>query len=293
MPSSLHETLIDLFRADLRLVADLAAPFLAPVAGGIGGLQPLDTALTDPRPIERRADLGVVPDRGPVFILEVQLRIDPDKLWTWPSYTVITRDRLRREVVLVVLTLSPRVAVWAKEPISLGPTGSVLVPLVIGPANIPLLTDPSEALAHPERLVLSALVHGTGPAGAAIAAAAAGVVAQLDDDRARPYTDLILNALGESARAALEAALLQNYEYKSDFAKKYIAMGKAEGEAKGKAEGKAEGLAQALIKVLRSRGLHPDAAAVVRIESTEETSVLFAWLDRALTASSVEEVLAD
>ena len=225
--------------------------------------------------------------------LEVQLRIDPDKLWTWPSYTSVARDRLRRDVVLVVLTLSPTVATWAKKPIPLDPAGSALVPIVIGPTDIPLLTDPALALAHPERLVLSALVHGKGPAGAAIAETAAGVVAQLDDDRARPYTDLILNALGNSARAALEAALLQNYVYQSDFAKKYIAMGVAEGEAKGKAEGKAEGVAQSLIAVLQSRGLQPDVAAMARIESTEDTATLLRWLNRALRASSVEEVLAD
>jgi hypothetical protein len=239
----------------------------------------------------------VVPERGPVFILEVQLRVDPDKLWTWPSYTSLARDRLRRDVVLVVLTLSPAVAVWARKPIPLDPAGSMLVPVVIGPTDIPLLTDPALALAHPERLVLSALVHGRGPAGAAIAETAAGVVTKLDDDRARPYTDLILNALGETARAALEAALLQNYEYKSDFAKKYIAMGKAEGEAegeaKGEAKGQAKGLGQAVIKVLRSRGLHPDAAAMARIESTEDTALLLEWLDRAMTATSVEEALAE
>ncbi len=149
--------------------------------------------------------------------------------------------------------------------------------------------------------MLSALAHGKGPAGPDIAAAAAEVVPRLDDDRARPYTDLILNALGAAARAALEAALLQNYEYKSDFAKKYIAIGiaegKAEGEAKGKAEGKAEGeargVAQSLLAVLRSRGLHPNAAELRQIEATEDAATLLRWLNRALGVGSVEEALAD
>ena len=176
-------------------------------------------------------------------------------------------------------------AAWARAPIRLDALGSTLAPLVIGPTDIPLLTDPAEALAHPERLVLSALAHGKGPAGPDIAAAAAEVVPRLDDDRARPYTDLILNALGASARATLEAALLQNYEYKSDFAKKYIAIGVA--------EGKAEGVAQSLLAVLRSRGLHPNAAELGKIEATEDAATLLRWLNGALRAGSVEEALAD
>jgi flagellar biosynthesis/type III secretory pathway protein FliH len=95
----------------------------------------------------------------------------------------------------------------------------------------------------------------------------------------------------------LEAALLQNYVYQSDFAKKYIAIGIAEGKAEGKAEVKAEGeargMAQALIKVLRSRGLQPDEAALARIEATDEAATLLRWLDRALTADSVGEALTD
>ena len=180
-------------------------------------------------------------------------------------------------------------AAWARAPIRLDALGSTLAPLVIGPTDIPLLTDPAEALAHPERLVLSALAHGKGPAGPDIAAAAAEVVPRLDDDRARPYTDLILNALGASARATLEAALLQNYEYKSDFAKKYIAIGIAE----GKAEGEARGVAQSLLAVLRSRGLHPNAAELGKIEATEDAATLLRWLNGALRAGSVEEALAD
>jgi cytochrome c len=57
------------------------------------------------------------------------------------------------------------VADWAKSPILLDPLGSRLCPLVIGPAQIPLVSDVATACAHPEQLVLSALAHGKGPDG--------------------------------------------------------------------------------------------------------------------------------
>jgi hypothetical protein len=121
MPSSLHEALVHLFRANLRLIEVLTAPILQLPPGGLGELRVLDANLTDARPLERRADLAILPSVGPAFIVEVQLAIDATKRWTWPSYSALTRDRLRRDVVLVVITLKEGVADWAREPILLDP----------------------------------------------------------------------------------------------------------------------------------------------------------------------------
>ena len=288
MPPSLHEPLLALFRNDLRLVAELAAPLLGTPTDDLGALRTFDTALTDARPLERRVDLGVVPERGPVYLLEVQLRADSEKLWTWPSYVALTRDRLRREIVLVVLTLSPTVAAWARQPISLGPTGSVLVPLVISPAEIAPLTDATEALAHPERLVLSALAHGRGPAAIDIAEAAARVVGRLDADRAGFYTDLILSALSANARAVLEVALRQGYEYQSEFARRYFFEGLAEGAANG-----ALCFGQELLLLsLSQRGFTVDEALQQRIAAESTPDLLRSWMRRAMSARTLDEVFA-
>ncbi len=79
--------------------------------------------------------------------------------------------------------------------------------------------------------VLSAMAHGESELGAAIAAAVLPAVRGLDDERARFYGDLVLNSLNEAARRALEA-MMKGYEFQSDFAKKYIALGRGEGEAR-------------------------------------------------------------
>ncbi len=62
--------------------------------------------------------------------------------------------------------------------------------------------------------------------------------AELDEERARFYGDLVQNALNEAARRALEAKM-KGYEYQSDFAKKYVAQGRAEGEAQGETTARA------------------------------------------------------
>ncbi len=49
----------------------------------------------------------------------------------------------------------------------------------------------------------------------------------LDDDRGSLYYHLVYNSLNEAARRALEA-MMKGYEYRSDFAKKYVAEGRAE-----------------------------------------------------------------
>jgi hypothetical protein len=288
MPSSLHEALVHLFRANLRLIEVLTAPILQLPPGGLGELRVLDANLTDARPLERRADLAILPSVGPAFIVEVQLAIDASKRWTWPSYTALTRDRLRRDVVLVVITLKAGVADWAREPILLDPLGSRLCPLVIGPAQIPLTLDPAVARASPEQLVLCALAHGEGPAGEDIARLTAAVVPLLDVERGRFYIDFVSAALGPAARAVLESAMFENYEYRSELFQRLVAQGRAE----GKAEGRAETLVEAVVEVLRGRHIPFDESDKARLAAVTDPAALLGLLHRALAATSFDEVLA-
>ncbi|AUX23245.1 uncharacterized protein SOCEGT47_037680 [Sorangium cellulosum] len=90
-----------------------------------------------------------------------------------------------------------------------------------------------EAARRPELAVLSAMAHGQGEHGVAIAAAALPAIRGLDDERARFYGDLVLNSVNEAARRALEA-MMKGYEYQSDFAKKYVAQGRLEGRQRAR-----------------------------------------------------------
>jgi len=104
----------------------------------------------------------------------------------------------------------------------------------------------------------------------------------LDDERARLYADLVLASVDEAARAILEAVMASgNYEYQSDFARRYVAQGEAAGRA------------HALLGVLAARGLEVPEDVRARITACLDLERLDRWLRRAVTAASAEEVVRD
>jgi flagellar biosynthesis/type III secretory pathway protein FliH len=71
-----------------------------------------------------------------------------------------------------------------------------------------------------------------------------------------------------------------------------IGTSREEGKAEGKAEGRAEGKAEALRRLMALRfGALPDA--VLQQISTAGETKLELWLERLLSASSLDEVLRD
>jgi Domain of unknown function (DUF4351) len=120
--------------------------------------------------------------------------------------------------------------------------------------------------------VLSALAHGAGEQGAAIAEAVLPAVRQLGDERARFYGDLVLNSLNAAARRALEA-MMKGYVYQSDFAKKYLAQGER----------------VLLLRLLRGRFGELPATTLARVESAE-VAMIERWGDRVLSAKTLAEV---
>lgn len=133
----------------------------------------------------------------------------------------------------------------------------------------------AEAAQAPELAVLSAIAHGKGANGPSVGTAALSACSLLDDERARLYVDLIFLHLSDVARAAQEGEMdLKKYEYQSEFARKYVAAGKAE----------------AVVLVLEGRGIHVDAQAKLRLASldAEELDVV---LGKAATVSSLDELL--
>jgi hypothetical protein len=153
---------------------------------------------------------------------------------------------------------------------------------------VPIVTDPAEAARRPELAVLSVLAHGETEQGATIAGALLPVLEGLDDDRARFYYDLVYNSLNAAARRALEA-MMKGYEYQSDFAKKYVEQGRTE----GRTEGRAEGEAHALLTALRVRGIAVPDAARERILAQKDPEQLDRWLEKAVVATSLVEVLGE
>ena len=291
MPSVFHEALILLFRNRPELAAELVRDVLHVDLPPFKEARIGSADLTEAQPAEYRADLVVeLVDNGPVgaIVLEVQRAADEEKRLSWPSYAAVLRARLKREVCLLVVAPEESVARWAARPIALG-GGNWFTPLVAGPAAIPQVTDEAAAVRDPELAVLSAMAHGRhedATTAAAIASAALHASVALDPDRSRLYCDLILASLSEAARRELQTMDPAKYEFQSEFARRYIALGREEGRAEGKAEGRAELVKRQL--VLRFGILAPDAAARVSAASIDELDAIGA---RLLTAPTLEAAL--
>ena len=259
-----HEALLRLLRDQPEVALRLLPP-----AWGIdpeGPLRALPADLTEPVPVELRADLALLLREGTAealgLVVEVQLSIDPQKRWTWPCYVTQLRLRHRLPFALVVIAPSPAVAAWARAPIAIGPLGS-LQPWVIGPEEVPAITDPAVAQAAPALAALSALFHARGPRGAEVAGAALAATSALDPRHRWVYTVFIAAALGPAQRALLEALMLTRSDLPAELnnlledvllglvREKARAEGLETGLEKGLEKGLEEGLEKGLEKGLR------------------------------------------
>ena len=273
MPSMAHDVLVDLFKNRPSLAAEILVEVLGIGLPSYTEARLASIDLTEVQPAEYRADVVVLLLDGDapvwVLILEVQLGVDPRKRFTWPAYTMGSRADHGCPVGLLVVAPDPDVAAWCAEPIETGIPGFVLRPPVLGREAVPVVTA-----RRPELAVLSAMAHGEGEQGTAIAAAVLPAIRGLDDER------------------ALEA-MMKGYEFQSDFAKKYVALGRDQGRDQGRLEGRAEEAARAVLTALRVRGIPVSEVARERILAQKDPERLERWLERAIVAASIADVIDD
>ncbi|WP_446224201.1 hypothetical protein ACTWPB_02970 [Nocardia sp. IBHARD005] len=210
--------------------------------------------------------------------VEVQLSRKDQKRWSWPVYVATLRARLKCPVVLLIVVPNSEIAAWAGNPIEIGHPGFALRPLVIGPGDLPLVTDPAEAASSPERAVLSAMAHGDGPHNKEVFQSLLTALMKTDDERARMYHDLVDEVLSEAASRRLEELMTMTYEYQGRIARKYVAQGLE------------EGVATSIFTVLSTRGLVVSDAQRLEIEQCRDISQLNEWLSRAVTAATCADV---
>ena len=288
MPKLSHEALVQLVRNAPELIPALLRAHSPDLP--VRPVHVTAAEFADLNFAEHRADavlaLGGTASRPEqVLVIEVQQDIDPRKRLTWPLYVAGPRTRLGCPVTLVIIALDPAVARWCAEPIDLGNGRCILRPWVIGPADIPVITDHEAARAAPELAVLSVAAHADEPGAEHIALAALAACQALDTDRAILYPDFVIALLGAVARKALEQLMATtNYEFQSDFARGYFAQGKAEGEARGKAD--------TLLKLLKLRGFTVPEARRQQVHACLDCDQLDAWIARVLSARELDDIFA-
>ncbi len=115
---------------------------------------------------------------------------------------------------------------------------------------------------------------------------------KLEAERAQLYLDLVVLSLSHAARAAFEALMQTNYEYQSDFARKYYGEGRQKGLEEGIEQGLLDGERRLLVRLLRQRfGVLPQTV-LARLEAAM-SSELDQWGDRIVTADTLADVFGD
>lgn len=120
MPSFQHEILVDLFRENGKLAAELLRT-CAGIAIDHHRIERGSIDLSQAVPAEYCADnVAFLHNRKgrPItgVIVEVQLQRDRDKLLAWPVYVAALRAQLDCPAVLLVVAPRPAVAAWARDP---------------------------------------------------------------------------------------------------------------------------------------------------------------------------------
>ncbi len=297
MPTLEHNGLIELFRENPPLAPHLVEMLFPLKLPPYTTVAVVEAALDQLIPVELRADLVLElrDDQGALvlaIILELQREKDPRKKRSWPVYLAAVYARKQCPAILLVVTPDAEVAAWASEPIDLGLGFSVVKPLVLGPANVPEVTDPARAEQEAELAILSAVAHGNGPNGLAVVLAALGALGRLDQEHAAVYFQIVYDALREPMQRALEAKIMERQAEGTKplpaFAQWLVDIG----ERKGLHDGELKAKRDALLRILARAGIALAVNDRARIDACEDGATLDRWFDNALGAKTVADVLS-
>lgn len=181
-----------------------------------------------------------------------------------------------------------------RRPVSFGPRQWPLLtlrPLVAGPHNMPVLTDPAEVRKDLALATLSAITHVSHPDIGAILRAVTTVLRDTPHPIADPIVELIAQGLGKHPAAEMWRNLVAvGLSFYKSFISEEI---RDEGREEGRAEGEARRAAEDVLEVLDVRGIDVPAAVRERIVSCGDPETLRRWHRRAVIAPSAEQIFSD
>lgn len=138
-------------------------------------------------------------------IFVVQLEPEEDKRPLWLEAVVTCHLCLEKPVTLVVVTLAEHTAQWCAEPYIYDHRGnSMFCPLVVGPKQIPRITDPEQARALPPLAFLSVAAHGKEPDAIVLVQAALAACATLPTKEGALFADFVLSMLSSADQDLIE-----------------------------------------------------------------------------------------
>ncbi|MEV8344902.1 hypothetical protein [Streptomyces niveus] len=292
MVSSPHEAMHRIFQEYPGLLSGVSE-VLGVDFGPLVGITVLPTDLTEARPVERRVDtllrIETEGDGACLLAIEAQGKKDPLKPASWAYYLSYLHTKYRLPPVLLVVCQDRATAEWAGRPVNIGPpqwAALTLRPLVVGPHNMPVITDAVEVRKDLALATLSLITHGADRDHAAILKAMTTALRETPEDIKDPIVDLISQGLGTLPAAALWRKLVavDLSFYKSPISEEL--------RDEGRAEGRAESRAEDILFILELRGINVPEDVRGRITGCDDAETLLGWLARALTTPTAEELFA-
>jgi hypothetical protein len=293
MPSGEHESPVALAKLDPDLVAWLLATVFEMKVPDYDHARLQDTDVRIMVPRTYHADGMVLfcdaADKPLLaVVLEVQRSRDETKRRTWKLYVSQLETELDLAVALVVYCPDAAVAGWYRRLCEQDGSSLLLRPFIFTPDEVPLVVDVDLARANPALAVLSAICHGGQPEIDDMFPALAEALRSLGPSQAVSYYDVVLAGLPAAARARWEAFMSTEVgQYRSEMLRNLAAQHEEAGEARGEARG--EG--RSVLKVLAARGVEVPAAVREQVLACTDEAQLDVWLLRALTATTVEDVV--
>ncbi|MFB8772230.1 hypothetical protein [Streptomyces broussonetiae] len=301
MVSAPHEAMHRIFQEhpDLfsRVSEVLGIDFAPPTSVTV-----LSCDLTETRPLERRVDTLLrleSEDQEPLLLaVEAQGSKNPDKPASWAYYASYLLAKYRVQPLLLVVCQDRATAEWASQPVTFGPPQWPLLtlrPLVAGPHNMPVITDPAEARKDLALATLSAITHVANRDIGAILKAVTTVLRDTPHPLADPIIELIAQGMGTSPAAELWRNLVavDLSFYKSPLSQELREAGREAGREEGREEGRAERAAQDILKVLAKRGIEVPEGVQDRITHCDDLETLDRWLLEAVVAPTAEAIFTD
>ncbi|GAB2663598.1 hypothetical protein [Nocardia goodfellowii] len=287
MVSPQHEAMHRLFQHDpgtfARAFRALGLPFPDPDEVAL-----LSTDLTEPAPIERRADtvLRISSSHGPfLLVVEAQRRQDRGKAAAWAYYIAFLHTKYELPIVLLIICQDEPTALWAEGPLHIGtpiwPSLAVR-PLVLGPHNVPRVTDVATAASDIPLAALSAITHAKEPDVGAILKAFALALRDIGEaPEHNVFAELTALGLGRNSEPAQLWRKLMSIDlsfFRSDVSNLL------------REQGAVQELVEDILLILERRGVEVPDAALTEIRSSTNREILRTWLLRAATADSIEDL---
>ncbi|WP_306819873.1 hypothetical protein [Streptomyces sp. CA-210063] len=234
--------------------------------------------------------LKVEPSEGDGFLIaiEAQTKQAPGKGISWAYYVAYLHAKFNLPVLLITVCKNRPTAAWAVGPFMsrVGTwTTQITQPFVLGPDNVPEITDESSVARQPAIATFSAIVHSEGKRITAILNMLARGMRSFDRDTAKYWCEMLEVGLRDTpARETwrgLQKMVGTYFPGRGTLFEETYLAGQAQGEAKG------------VLRVLEVRGIPVSMSARERITTCTDLDRLNNWLDRSGTVTHAEELFSE